>query len=58
MNITCDIIKDLLPLYAEDMVSRDSKKLVDDHLCGCDGCARELAELKKAPRVPLAGPPA
>lgn len=53
MNITCDIIKDLLPLYAEDMVSRDSRKLVDDHLCGCDGCARELAELKKAPRVPL-----
>lgn len=53
MNITCDIIKDLLPLYAEDMVSRDSKKLVDDHLCGCDGCARELAELKKAPRVPM-----
>lgn len=53
MKITCDIIKDLLPLYAEDMVSQDSKKLVDDHLCGCDGCAKELAELKKAPRVPL-----
>lgn len=53
MNITCNIIKDLLPLYAEDMVSEDSKALVDDHLCSCDSCTKELAELKKAPRVPV-----
>lgn len=53
MNITCNIIKDLLPLYAEDMVSEDSKALVDDHLCGCDSCTKELAELKKAPKVPM-----
>ena len=46
MNITCNIIKDLLPLYAEDMVSEDSKALVDDHLCSCDSCTKELAELK------------
>lgn len=53
MNITCNIIKDLLPLYAEDMVSQDSKALVDDHLCSCDSCTKELAELKKAPKVPM-----
>lgn len=53
MNITCNIIKDLLPLYAEDMVSEDSKALVDDHLCSCDSCTKELAELKKAPKVPM-----
>lgn len=53
MNISCNIIKDLLPLYAEDMVSQDSKALVDDHLCSCDSCTKELAELKKAPKVPV-----
>ncbi len=53
MNITCNIIKDLLPLYAEDLVSQDSKALVDDHLCSCDSCTKELAELKKAPKVPM-----
>ena len=53
MNITCNIIKNLLPLYAEDMVSEDSKALVDDHLCSCDSCTKELAELKKAPKVPV-----
>lgn len=53
MNVNCNIIRDLLPLYAEDMVSEDSKALVDDHLCGCDSCTKELAELKKAPKVPV-----
>lgn len=53
MNVNCNIIRDLLPLYAEDMVSEDSKALVDDHLCSCDSCTKELAELKKAPKVPV-----
>lgn len=53
MDISCNIIKDLLPLYAEDLTSEDSKRLVDDHLCGCDECARELAAIKKMPRLPL-----
>lgn len=53
MNISCDIIRDLLPLYAEDMVSQDSKKLVDDHLCGCGECTRQLGILKKASKLPI-----
>ena len=53
MEISCNIIRDLLPLYAENMVSQDSQKLVDDHLCTCDDCAKELAAIQKAPKVPL-----
>lgn len=53
MEISCNIIRDLLPLYAEEMVSDDSKKMVDDHLCGCDDCTKELAVIKKVPKVPL-----
>ena len=53
MEISCNIIRDLLPLYAEEMVSEDSKKMVDDHLCTCDDCAKELAAIQKAPKVPL-----
>lgn len=52
MKITCDIIRDLLPLYAEDMVSQDSKALVDDHLCGCDECVKVLGEIKKSTPIP------
>ena len=57
MNITCDIIRDLLPLYAEDMVSDDSKKLVDGHLCTCDPCTKVLEALKKNVPIPVEADP-
>lgn len=53
MDISCDIIRDLLPLYAEDLVSSDSRKLVDDHLCTCDPCTKQLGILKKAAAIPI-----
>lgn len=52
MKISCDIIRDILPLYAEDMVSDATKEMVDDHLCECDACTKELGVLKKAEKVP------
>jgi len=57
MDISCDIIRDLLPLYAEDMVSPDSRKLVDDHLCGCDACTKILGSIQKAAAIPVASDP-
>lgn len=53
MEISCDVIRDLLPLYAEDLVSEDSKKLVDEHLCQCDPCSKQLAIMKKAAQIPM-----
>ena len=53
MKISCNIIRDVLPLYAEDLASDDTKMLVDEHLCECDGCTRELGVLKKAQRIPV-----
>lgn len=38
----CGIIKDLLPLYADDVCSIESKKLVSEHLAECDECCKEL----------------
>lgn len=53
MKISCDIIRDLLPLYAEDMVSQASRDMVDEHLCECDACAKELGKLMKVEKIPL-----
>ena len=30
--MNCNVIKDLMPLYAEDMLSRESRELVDEHV--------------------------
>lgn len=48
MKNECSIVKDLLPLYAENMVSDDTKKFIEEHIAGCDKC-REKAEKIKTP---------
>lgn len=53
MDISCDIIRDLLPLYAEDMVSEASKNMVDEHLCRCDECTKILYDMKKDTPIPM-----
>ena len=45
-KINCAIIKDILPLYADDIVSEDTKKLVEEHLLSCNDCKKELSLLK------------
>lgn len=52
MKISCDIIRDILPLYAENMVSQPTREMVDEHLSECDACAGELTALKNQ-NVPI-----
>ena len=52
MTVSCDVIKDLLPLYAEDMVSSDSRKLVDEHLVECVQCRSRLEDIQWVQKVP------
>ena len=52
MNNNCNIIKDLLPLYAEDLLSDESRELVENHLKCCEECKVELARIKSSLTVP------
>lgn len=47
MKISCDVIRDLLPLYAEEMVSAGSKKMVEEHLQECPSCVKALNEIRE-----------
>ena len=47
----CDIIQDLLPLYADGCLSEASAKLVDEHLAECEECKTTLAQMKKETKV-------
>ena len=38
MKYPCNLIKDILPLYHDSVVSEDSKKAVDTHLMECEAC--------------------
>ena len=48
----CEIIKDLLPLYADDVCSEKSAKIVEEHLYDCSECSEELRKIKECPAVP------
>ena len=45
-DITCNVVKDLLPLYVDDVISVDSRKIVEEHISGCENCMNYYKELK------------
>lgn len=47
MRNECNIIRDLLPLYLEHMVSEDSEEFVKEHLEKCAECRQECEQMKE-----------
>ena len=45
-KINCNVIQDILPLYIDDVVSDDTKELVEEHLQNCEICQRVYHETK------------
>ena len=46
MKTECSIVKDLLPLYVEDMVGAETAQYINEHLKDCPECQAELEGLK------------
>lgn len=51
MKNECSIVRDILPLYLENMVSDETGAFVKEHLKGCPECTAELETLKAGPKV-------
>ena len=51
MKISCEIIKDLLPLYFDGVCSKESMAMVEEHLAECDNCKAELLSMGEV--IPL-----
>ena len=45
--LSCEIVKDLIPSYVDELLSEDVKVAVDEHLKGCVTCQNALAEYKR-----------
>ena len=59
MKTNCDIIRDLLPLYAEHITSEATNALVEEHLAECEACRAELEQMEQpVPVRPEAQPDA
>ena len=47
MKTECSVVRDLLPLYIENMVSPETEQYVNAHLAECSECQAELESLKE-----------
>ena len=51
MKTECSVVRDLLPLYVEDMVSEETAAYIGEHLETCEGCRAELESLKGSAEI-------
>lgn len=45
-KISCNVIQDIMPLYVDEIVSEDTKKLVEEHLKECEDCRKEMEKMR------------
>ena len=38
MKVKCAVINDLLPLYVDDVLSKESRELIEEHIRECESC--------------------
>jgi hypothetical protein len=46
MNKECEIVRDILPLYVDDVCSASSREIIDEHLKTCPDCAAYLEDIR------------
>lgn len=47
MKLFCDVIRDLLPLYADGVCSEESRRAVEAHLAECETCRGLLTAMEE-----------
>lgn len=52
MNIPCDLILDLLPLYQNNLCSEVSEPIITEHLATCDKCYNILNKMECVTDIP------
>lgn len=45
MDVTCNVIEDLLPLYADGICSEDTKTIIEHHTAVCPECREKLSAM-------------
>lgn len=52
-KVNCNVIKDILPLYVDDVVSDDTRKLVSAHMESCHECQKKHESLCSKVMIPV-----
>ena len=46
-KINCNIANDLIPLYIDEVLSEDSREMLEEHLAKCDKCKDTMSKMKQ-----------
>ncbi len=46
-KMNCNIANDLIPLYIDDVISDDSKEMLEDHVAWCKNCQQTIKKMKQ-----------
>ena len=47
MKLPCELIRDLLPLYAEHLTSPETGQLIEEHLQSCPACQSRCRPMRR-----------
>ena len=47
MKLPCELIRDLLPLYAEHLTSPETGQLIEEHLQSCPACRARCRPMRR-----------
>lgn len=50
-EINCNIANDLIPLYVDDVLSDDSKALLEEHIANCEDCKGIIEKMQSSVTV-------
>ena len=45
-EIPCEVVQDLIPLYADNLVSEKTREIIDEHVARCPSCAEAVKDAK------------
>lgn len=46
-NISCAIIKDLMPTYLDELTSEETNKVIEGHIAECEECTKLLKDMRE-----------
>lgn len=53
--LSCNVVRDILPLYVDEVVCKDTRELVEAHLRECEACRREVEAMRRPVVLPVRG---
>lgn len=46
-KMNCNIANDLIPLYVDDILSEDSKEMLEEHIAKCEKCKQTIGKMRQ-----------